>query len=117
MVVTGRAHRAAVQQQLPDLTEANIVLESEQKESLAAIGLAAGVVFGAVVLVNTNRHRDVAEARLRAASGAIAPQGWVYLEAPVHWTDEAVQACGLQAVKHMKAGAVHAHLLQRPFEG
>ena len=36
----------------------------------SAIGLAAGVVFGAIVLINTHRHRNVAEARLRAASGA-----------------------------------------------
>lgn len=36
----------------------------------SAIGLAAGVVFGAVALINTHRHRNVAEARLRAASGA-----------------------------------------------
>ena len=57
------------------------------------------------------------EKALQAAARAVVPQGWVYLEAPVHWTDEAVQACGLQSVKYMKAGAVHAHLLQRPFEG
>ncbi len=43
-VVTGRAHRAAVQDQLPDLLENNIVLESEPKESSAAIGLAAAIL-------------------------------------------------------------------------
>jgi DNA-binding CsgD family transcriptional regulator len=36
----------------------------------SAIGLAAGVVFGAIALINAHRHRNVAEARLRAASGA-----------------------------------------------
>ena len=54
---------------------------------------------------------------LKAAAKAVVPGGWVYLEAPLHWTDEALQVCGLQAQKHMKAGAVHAHLLQRPIEG
>ena len=44
MVVTGRAHRAAVEAQLPDLTDANIVLESEPKDSSAAIGLAAAIL-------------------------------------------------------------------------
>ena len=39
MVVTGRAHRAAVEGQLPELADANIVLESEPRESTAAIGL------------------------------------------------------------------------------
>lgn len=44
MVVTGRAHRAAVEQQLPELADANIVLESEPKDSSAAIGLAAAIL-------------------------------------------------------------------------
>jgi len=57
------------------------------------------------------------ENALKAAAKAVVPGGWEYLEAPLHWTDEALQACGLQAQKHMKAGAVHAHLLQRPIEG
>jgi len=39
--------------------------------------------------------------------------GWVYLEAPVAWTAEALAALGLQCERHLKAGAVHAHLLQR----
>jgi len=57
------------------------------------------------------------EKALQAAANAVAPEGWVYLEAPLKWQDEAVQACGLLSVKYMKAGAVHAHLLQRPSEG
>jgi 16S rRNA G966 N2-methylase RsmD len=57
------------------------------------------------------------EKALQAAANAVAPEGWVYLEAPLKWQDEAVQACGLSSVKYMKAGAVHAHLLQRPSEG
>ncbi|WP_353809212.1 mannose-1-phosphate guanylyltransferase [Agromyces sp. SYSU T00194] len=44
MVVTGRAHRAAVEQQLPALTDENIVLESEPRDSSAAIGLAAAIL-------------------------------------------------------------------------
>src|SRR4051812_15742308 len=36
MVVTGRAHRAAVEEQLPELDDHNVVLESEPKESSAA---------------------------------------------------------------------------------
>lgn len=44
MVVTGRAHRAAVEAQLPELRDANVVLESEPRESSAAIGLAAAIL-------------------------------------------------------------------------
>lgn len=44
MVVTGRAHRAAVEVQLPELADRNIVLESEPRESTAAVGLAAAIL-------------------------------------------------------------------------
>src|SRR4051812_32984586 len=44
MVVTGRAHRAAVEAQIPELIDANVVLESEPKDSTAAIGLAAAIL-------------------------------------------------------------------------
>ena len=33
MIVTGRAHRAAVEAQIPELTDANVVLESEPRDS------------------------------------------------------------------------------------
>src|SRR3954453_18880134 len=39
MVVTGRSHRAPVEEQLPELADGNVVLESEPKDSSAAIGL------------------------------------------------------------------------------
>ncbi len=44
MVVTGRAHRAAVEAQLPALEDPNVVLESEPRDSTAAIGLAAAIL-------------------------------------------------------------------------
>jgi mannose-1-phosphate guanylyltransferase len=44
MVVTGRAHRAAVEEQIPELLDANVVLESEPRDSTAAIGLAAAIL-------------------------------------------------------------------------
>jgi mannose-1-phosphate guanylyltransferase len=44
MVVTGRAHRAAVEAQLPELADPNVVLESEPRDSSAAIGLAAAIL-------------------------------------------------------------------------
>lgn len=45
MVVTGRAHRAAVEAQIPELADLNVVLESEPKDSSAAIGLAAAILL------------------------------------------------------------------------
>lgn len=43
-VVTGRAHRAAVEGQLPGILDHNVILESEPRDSAAAIGLAAAVL-------------------------------------------------------------------------
>lgn len=52
------------------------------------------------------------EPALRAAARALAPQGFVYLEAPTPWSAEALAPLGLVPHRHLKAGAVHAHLLR-----
>jgi mannose-1-phosphate guanylyltransferase len=44
LVVTGTAHRAAVCRQLPEVQDGDLVLESEPKDSGAAIGLAAAIL-------------------------------------------------------------------------
>lgn len=43
-VVTGRAHRAAVEKELPGIADHNVFLESEPRDSTAAIGLAAAIL-------------------------------------------------------------------------
>ena len=79
MVVTGRAHRAAVEQQIPELADINVVLESEPRESSAAIGLAAailehrepGVIIGSFaadhVITQTEAFRDTVVQAVNAA--------------------------------------------------
>jgi len=52
------------------------------------------------------------EGALTAARKAIAPNGQVYLEAPVAWGAEALGALGWSLHRHLKAGAVHAHVLR-----
>jgi len=52
------------------------------------------------------------EPALKAAARAVPEGGWIYLEAPVAWPTEALGALGLHCERHLKAGAVHAHLLQ-----
>src|SRR4051794_6260225 len=44
MGVTGRAHRAAVEAQLPELADPHVVLESEGREATAALCLAAAIL-------------------------------------------------------------------------
>ncbi|TFD74027.1 mannose-1-phosphate guanylyltransferase [Cryobacterium sp. Sr8] len=88
MVVTGRAHRAAVEEQLPELADHNVVLESEPRESSAAIGLAAailekrepGVIIGSFaadhVIKGSAQFRDaVTEAVAAADAGYIVTIG------------------------------------------
>ena len=53
------------------------------------------------------------EPALQAAAQAVKPDGWVYLEAPLPWTDALLAPWGLQPHRHLKAGTVHAHLLRR----
>ena len=53
------------------------------------------------------------EPALRAAARLVPLQGWVYLEAPQAWSEEVLSPMGLAVHRHLRAGAVHAHLLQR----
>jgi 16S rRNA (guanine(966)-N(2))-methyltransferase RsmD len=53
------------------------------------------------------------DAALQAAGRAVAPEGFVYLEAPTQWSDAQLEVSTLQVHRHLKAGAVHAHLLRR----
>ena len=56
---------------------------------------------------------DVLEPALRAAHLALAVAGLVYLESGVVWTEDRLRGLGLAQLRHMKAGAVMAHLLRR----
>ncbi|MGO1544638.1 MAG: mannose-1-phosphate guanylyltransferase [Gulosibacter sp.] len=88
MVVTGQSHATEVRDQLPELTDANIVLESEGRDSTVAIGLAAailerrhpGAVIGSfaadhLISANTRFRRAVREAVRAADQGHIVTIG------------------------------------------
>ena len=53
------------------------------------------------------------EAALAAAAHLPVAGGFIYLEADVEWPAGSQLAQGLSRVRHARAGAVHAHLLQR----
>jgi 16S rRNA (guanine(966)-N(2))-methyltransferase RsmD len=53
------------------------------------------------------------DAAVQAAARALAPDGFIYLEAPSAWTDDLLAPLELKLYRHLKAGAVHAHLLKR----
>jgi len=107
MVVTGRAHRAAVEEQIGELADHNIVLESEPRDSSAAIALAAaildkrepGVIIGSFAADHVIKgarffNMAVAEAVEAARAGFIATIGIVPTEPAIgfgyiHATTEA----------------------------
>ena len=66
-----------------------------------------------VVFLDPPFDTNVWDKALRAASDAVADGGFVYLEAPKEWKDDQLAPFGLVLQRHMKAGAVHAHLLAR----
>ena len=84
----------------------------QRGDGLAALGQAAGTSLDLVFLDPPFDAHLFAPA-LAAAARTLRPGGYVYLEAPTEWTAEALQALGLSVWRHLKAGAVHAHLLQR----
>jgi 16S rRNA (guanine(966)-N(2))-methyltransferase RsmD len=66
-----------------------------------------------LVLLDPPFDAGLFEAALAAAAHAVLPQGWVYLEAPLEFDDAALAALGFEKFRHLRAGAVHAHLLRR----
>jgi 16S rRNA (guanine(966)-N(2))-methyltransferase RsmD len=52
-------------------------------------------------------------AAVAAALRVLTPAGRLYLEAPELWSAERLAGHGLAVERHLKAGAVHAHLLAR----
>lgn len=66
-----------------------------------------------LVLLDPPFDADIFDKALAAAVPTLRVDGYVYLEAPHRWSDAALQAQGLHVERHLRAGAVHAHLLRR----
>jgi 16S rRNA (guanine(966)-N(2))-methyltransferase RsmD len=79
-------------------------------DGLAALRQAAAASCHAIFL-DPPFDSQLFEPALQAAGRAVAADGFVYLEAPMRWTDEPLSGTGLRLYRHLKAGAVHAHLL------
>jgi 16S rRNA (guanine966-N2)-methyltransferase len=66
-----------------------------------------------IVFLDPPFDADILDRALTAAAGALTERGAIYLEAPTEWTDAALAPFGLIRARHLRAGAVHAHLLRR----
>ena len=66
-----------------------------------------------LVFIDPPFESHLFEPALKAAVQSVKPDGWIYLEAPQKWNDDDLSLLGLQTYRYLKAGNVHAHLLQR----
>lgn len=85
----------------------------QRGDALAALRQVAGQGLDLVLLDPPFDATVLFVPALQAAAAALAPQGFIYLEAPSAWTQEQLAPLGLALHRHLRAGAVHAHLLQR----
>jgi 16S rRNA (guanine966-N2)-methyltransferase len=99
------------------LKATQIKLQASMTQIVRGDGVASIARMGAdtldLILIDPPFTADVYPAALRAAAVAVTREGFIYLEAPVAWTDATLAPLGLQLHRYLKAGAVHAHLLTR----
>jgi 16S rRNA (guanine(966)-N(2))-methyltransferase RsmD len=87
-------------------------VEVERANGLSVLArLAAGGTD--LIFLDPPFDSGIFEKALAAASPALADTGLIYLEAPDAWDDARLAPYGLAVRRHLKAGAVHAHLLGR----
>ena len=65
-----------------------------------------------LVFLDPPFEADLFARALAAARPALALEGFLYLEAPAAWDAQALAPHRLDLVRHLKAGAVHGHLLR-----
>ena len=66
-----------------------------------------------LILLDPPFESGLYDSIVQAAGRAVTATGFVYLEAATKWTDAQLETANLVIHRHLKAGAVHAHLLQR----
>jgi len=84
----------------------------QRGEGIAALN-ARPAASADLVFLDPPFDANLFEPALQASARAVAPGGYIYLEAPSAWNEEQLAPLGLTLYRHLKAGAVHAHLLQR----
>ena len=99
------------------LQEAKVRLKAEavqlqRGDALMSLDRAAPASLDLVFLDPPFDSKSI-DAALKSAARALKAQGWLYLEAARRWSEDEVKAFGLQSYRHLRAGAVHAHLLRK----
>jgi 16S rRNA G966 N2-methylase RsmD len=87
------------------------MVQVQRGDGLAALRQAPVASLHAIFL-DPPFASDLFVKALTLAALAVKPDGFVYLEAPEQWPAEKLESVGLTVYRHLKAGAVHAHLLR-----
>lgn len=87
-------------------------LQVQRGDALAAMQTLPAAAFD-LVFLDPPFDGPHFEPAVRAAARLVPVGGWVYLEAPEPWGQGPLTALGLALQRQLRAGAVHAHLLQR----
>ena len=99
------------------LRELKVQLKAEkvQVQRGDALAVLQGLPRGSkdLVLLDPPFGANLFSSALAAAAPLVRAGGWVYLEAPAQAEAAELEALGLSLHRHLKAGAVPAHLLQR----
>jgi 16S rRNA (guanine(966)-N(2))-methyltransferase RsmD len=111
--LTIQLQRVLTQLQALELPEPRLMqkLMVERGEGVAALRQLAPASQD-VIFLDPPFDGDLYEPALAAAARALAVTGAIYLEAPKAWTDAMLEPMGLVVHRHLKAGAVHAHVLR-----
>jgi len=119
------ASRGASHVQLCEVESVLVAHLADQVKRLNATSVQVRKIDGVLFLHQTQKAScdlifidppfsgDLFEPALMAAKQALKQDGYIYLEAPKEWLEESLAPLGLSIYRHLKAGAVHAHLLQR----
>ena len=87
-------------------------VQVQRGDGLAALK-ASAAGSADLVLLDPPFDAHLFQPALQAAARVVAAEGYIYLEAPSAWGEDALAPLGLSLYRHLKAGAVHAHLLRR----
>jgi 16S rRNA (guanine(966)-N(2))-methyltransferase RsmD len=116
----GAAHVLIVEQD-PELVEllraakAKLKADTIEVRRANALSALASAAPGSIDAIFLDPPFDAGlwDKALRSSAPALSRDGWIYLEAPTEWDDAQFAPYGLALERHLKAGAVHAHLVRR----
>ena len=113
LLVESQPALAAALRALIERLGAGAVVTLRRGDGVAALRALAPGSVDLVLLDPPFEQPALYSAALAAAAPALAPGGVLYLEAAEAWDAARLAPLGWQVLRHLRAGQVHAHLLQR----